>query len=175
MLRTARNMELLVQSVLNYSGVGREIKPFVQVNLATIVTDICNDLAATIQDANAEIKVMPLPTINGDLNMIKGLFENLIDNAIKFRGAQPLQIRITCEQKGKNWLCSVSDNGNGMPDNDTEDVFLMFHRGSREPEQAGIGLGLAMCRKIIQYHGGRIWVDSEWGRGSTFYFTFPME
>ena len=174
LLRTARNMELMVESVLNYSGVGREIKPFVPVDLTAVVHDVCNDLATTIHEANAKIEVAPLPTINGDLNLISGLFENLIDNAIKFRGTHPLQIRIACEQKGKNWLCSVGDNGIGMPDNDTEDVFLMFHRGSGEPEQAGVGLGLAMCRKITQYHGGRIWVDSEFGHGSTFYFTFPV-
>ena len=175
LLRTARNMELMVQSVLNYSGVGRELKPFERIDLAAVVREVCREQEMTLNEINATVEVASLPTVSGDYNLLKGLFENLLDNAVKFRGSQPLHIRIACEQKGRNWLCSVSDNGIGLTDSDTDDIFLMFHRGSCDAEQTGIGLGLAMCRKITQYHSGRIWVDSEYGHGATFYFTFPME
>lgn len=175
LLRAARNMELLVQSVLDYSRAGREAKLFEVVDLSAVLRDVCAELADTIQAVGAAVDVGPMPSVQADANLVKGLFENLLDNALKFRGEEPPRIRVRSERKGANWLCAVCDNGTGIGDEDTEDVFLMFHRGGQESAQPGIGIGLGLCQKIVQYHGGMIWVDSEPGRGSTFYVTFPAE
>lgn len=175
LLRAARNMELLVQSVLNYSRAARVAKPFEAVDLSVVLRDVCAELSDTIQAVGAAVDVGPMPSVQADANLVKGLFENLLDNALKFRGEEPPQIRAWSERKGTNWLCAVRDNGMGISDEDIEDIFLMFHRGGQEPAQPGIGIGLGLCQKIVQYHGGMIWVDSEPGRGSTFYLTFPAE
>jgi len=172
-LRAARNMELLVQSVLDYSRMDRQARPLGEVDLSRVVEEVCADLETTIHAADATIDAGPMPSVRGDANLIRGLFENLLDNAVKCRAEQPPEIRIWSERKGNAWLCAVSDNGVGVSEEDSEDVFLMFHRGGAEPDYPGIGIGLAMCRKIVQYHGGTIWVDSEPGHGSTFFFTFP--
>ena len=175
LLRAARNMELLVQSALDYSRAGREAKPFEVVDLSVVLRDVCAELADTIHAVGAAVDVGPMPSVQGDANLVKGLFENLLDNALKFRGEEPPQIRVWSERKGANWLCAVRDNGMGISDENIEDIFLMFHRGGQEPARPGIGIGLGLCQKIVQYHGGMIWVDSEPGRGSTFYLTFPAE
>ena len=174
-LHAARNMELLVQSVLDYSRVGKVARPFDDVDLGELVREVCDDLDSTISQTGAEVIVEDMPVLKADRMLMKGLFENLLDNAIKFRGDEPPQIRIWSERKEGSWLCAVKDNGIGIPDEDIDDVFLMFNRGSRDTEYPGIGIGLAMCRKIAQYHRGRIWADSKLGEGSTFYLALPAE
>ena len=168
------NMELLVKSVLDYSQVIEKNISFETVDLSYLVKNLRTHLDSEIRKSSATIDIKQLPEVHGDPQLLRGLFENLIDNAIKFSGEDPPKILISSEQKGKDWLCAVSDKGIGIYDEDQEDIFLMFHRGSQETDQPGIGIGLAMCRKIIQYHGGRIWVDSEPNQGSTFYFTLPV-
>jgi light-regulated signal transduction histidine kinase (bacteriophytochrome) len=172
-LRAARNMELLVQSVLDYSSVGTETTAFGMVDLSGVVKEVRAELESAITEAGAEIEVGDLPSVQGNHKLLKGLFENLIDNAVRFRGERPLKICVSSERKDDVWLCTVSDNGVGIDDEDTYDIFLMFHKGARETDYPGVGIGLAMCRKIVQYHGGKIWVDSEPGRGTTFFFTLP--
>jgi len=174
-LHAVRNMELMVQNVLDSSRAGKKTKDFEEVDLAQVIERACADLEPRIRETGTAIDVGPMPSMAGDPAMLKGLFENLLDNAIKFRGEAPPRIHITCERKGTAWLCAVRDNGLGLSAEDVDDVFLMFHRGSREPAQPGIGIGLAMCRKIVQQHGGSIWIDSEPGEGTTILFTFPAE
>jgi signal transduction histidine kinase len=99
----------------------------------------------------------------------------VISNAIKFRGTDPSRISVSAERKGDSWLCSVSDNGIGIEEEDADDIFLMFGRAGSTSAYPGIGIGLAMCRKIVQRHGGKIWADANPAGGSTFYFTFPAE
>jgi signal transduction histidine kinase len=115
-----------------------------------------------------------LPTIQGDQRLIKGLFENLLDNALKYRKGTP-HIEVSAEQRGQLWLCQVVDNGVGVPEEEGHEVFLMFARGSQSGSVPGVGIGLALCRKIVEYHGGRIWLDSGKGEGTTVSFTLPVD
>jgi signal transduction histidine kinase len=174
-LHAAKNMELLVQSVLDYSRVGKEARPFEVVDLSAIVQDVCAELEDMITGAGATVEVGPLPPVRGDGKLLAGLFENLLSNAVKFRGEAPPKIRLSADRKGAWWLCAVSDNGIGVEEEDADEIFLMFARGEGKTDYPGIGIGLAMCRKIAQYHGGTIWVDSNPEGGSTFYVTFPAE
>jgi len=174
-LHAAKNMELLVQSVLDYSRVGKEGRPVEMVDLSAVVQDVCAGLEDMITSAGATVEVEPLPPVRGDGKLLAGLFENLLSNAIKFRGEEPPMIRVSADRKGPWWLCAVSDNGIGVEEEDADEIFLMFARGAGRTDYPGIGIGLAMCRKIAQYHGGTIWVDSNPEGGSTFYVTFPAE
>jgi light-regulated signal transduction histidine kinase (bacteriophytochrome) len=174
-LHAARNMELMLQSVLDYSRVGREARPSEIVDLAAVAEEVCAELDDMMTEAGATIEVGSLPAVHGDAKLLAGLFENLLSNAMKFRGEQPPRIRLSAERKGDWWLCGVSDNGIGVEEEDEDEIFLMFARGPGGADYPGIGIGLAMCRRIVQYHGGKIWVDSNPDGGSTFYFTFPAE
>ncbi|NIA16583.1 MAG: response regulator, partial [Nitrospiraceae bacterium] len=173
LLAAAHNMELLVRCVLDYSREGRERRAFEPVELSAVIGDVCAELDVPIRDADAQFDIGPMPTVHGDPSLLKGLFENLFDNALKYRGEHPLEIHVTSERRGDMWLCAVRDNGIGIDMEEGDEIFLMFRRGNNEPERAGIGIGLAICRKILQYHGGRIWADSEPGKGCTVFFTFP--
>jgi len=174
-LHAAKNMELLVQSVLDYSRVGLETRPFEMVDLAAVTNQVCKDLDDIVTETGAAIEIESMPTVRGDPKLLAGLFENVISNAIKFRGAKPPRIRVSAERKGDSWLCSVSDNGIGIEEEDADDIFLMFGRAGNTSDYPGIGIGLAMCRKIVQRHGGKIWVDANPAGGSTFCFNFPAE
>ena len=174
-LHAVRNMELMVKCVLDCSQMRRETRPFEMLDLSDIVKEACAELDSIITEAHATIEVGTMPSVRGGHRCLVGLFENLLSNAIKFRGTDPPKIRIWAERKGDSWLCAVSDNGIGVKDEDADDIFLMFNRGTVKTDYPGIGIGLAMCRKIIQGHGGTIWVDSKEDGGSTFYFTFPAE
>jgi len=145
------------------------------VDLAATAKEVCAELDDMITEAGATVEIEPLPSVRGDGKLLAGLFENLLSNAIKFRGEEPPRIRLSAERKGDWWLCGMSDNGIGVEEEDADEIFLMFARGAGRTDYPGIGIGLAMCRKIVQYHGGKIWVDSNPEGGSTFYITFPAE
>jgi light-regulated signal transduction histidine kinase (bacteriophytochrome) len=174
-LHAVRNMELMVKSVLDCSQARTDAEPFEMVDLSDIVKEACAELNSTITEAQATVEVESLPSVRGDPRCLVGLFENLLSNAIAFRGTDPPKVCIRAERKGDSWLCAVSDNGIGVKDEDADDIFLMFNRGTVKTDYPGIGIGLAMCRKVIQAHGGTIWVDSKEEGGSTFYFTLPAE
>ena len=128
-------------------------------------------LKVRIEKTGAEIQVEPLPTVNGDREQLAVLFRNLIDNATKFVAQRRPRIRVSARQQTSHWLFSVRDNGIGIEHPD-ESIFTMFKRLSTD--YPGTGLGLALCRRIVEQHGGRIWVDSTPGVGSTFRFTIPL-
>lgn len=172
---SARNMELLIRSVLEYSGVARDTQAPKAVDLQKTVANICAEVQTMLRDAGATVNAQGLPTVKGHPELLAGLLENLIDNAVTFRADRPLAIDISAERKGDDWLCVVRDNGIGIRNEDLDDIFLMFHRGGRGEERAGIGMGLALCRKIVEYHGGKIWADSQLGEWSAFYFSLPAE
>jgi light-regulated signal transduction histidine kinase (bacteriophytochrome) len=115
----------------------------------------------------------PLPEVMADPIQLSQLLQNLIGNAIKFRGENKPLIHISAKRKKKEWVITVSDNGIGIPAEYTEKIFEMFQRLHNKKEYPGTGIGLATCKKIVERHGGRIWVESNPGRGSTFYFTLP--
>jgi chemotaxis family two-component system sensor kinase Cph1 len=114
-----------------------------------------------------------LPTVMADSALLTSLFQNLIGNAIKFHGAEAPRVHISSERKEDEWVFAVRDNGIGVDEQFQEQIFAAFRRLHTRDEYPGTGLGLATCKKIIEYHGGRIWMKSETGKGSTFYFTIP--
>jgi signal transduction histidine kinase len=128
-----------------------------------------------ITGKNAEImQDDSLPKVYGDSIQLCSLFQNLIGNAIKFSAEQP-KVRISAKKQDGWWVFSVKDNGIGIDAEDTGKIFAVFHRLHSKSDYPGTGIGLAICKKIIERHGGRIWVESEPGKGSTFFFTLPAE
>ncbi|MBI5396882.1 MAG: hypothetical protein HZA91_16425, partial [Verrucomicrobia bacterium] len=130
-------------------------------------------LKPAIEASGAVVVCDALPTVMADASQLARLFQNLIENAIKFRGPQPLRITVGARRQDKEWRFSVRDNGLGMPLEHRERLFLLFQRLHDRGKYPGSGIGLAVCKKIVERHGGRIWVESTPGQGATFYFTLP--
>ncbi|MGE5432197.1 MAG: sensor histidine kinase, partial [Syntrophomonadaceae bacterium] len=137
--------------------------------------EVLRDLQLTIEENKAVVNYYDLPSVMADDMQIKQLFQNLIQNAVKFRNSSSPQIDITAERKGKEWLIKVSDNGIGMDPQFSERIFVIFQRLNEREKYPGTGIGLAICKKIVEHHGGRIWVESQPGQGSAFFFTLPAE
>ena len=170
-----RNMELLVRIVLDYSRTRRQRAPFETVDLGEIAREVECELAHQIHKAGATFEVGKLPAVRGDRRLLKGLLENVFDNALKYPGDAPLAITVSSMRRGDAWVCLVQDTGRGVSEEDADEVFLMFARGSKTPSAPGVGIGLALCRKIVEYHGGRIWIDSGMDGGTKLFFTLPAE
>jgi chemotaxis family two-component system sensor kinase Cph1 len=140
----------------------------------------CNDalqkavlnLQVAIEESGAAITSSTLPKIPADEAQLIQLFQNLLSNAIKFHSEKPPEICVGVEQKDGEWIFSVSDNGIGIDPQFNDRIFIIFQRLHRKEEYGGTGIGLAICKKIVERHGGRIWVESQPGEGSTFYFSF---
>jgi len=131
-------------------------------------------LKVAVEESGASIRHGPLPKVLGDCVQLTQLFQNLVGNAIKFRGAQPPQVEVTAERDGAEWKFRVADNGIGIDPKHFERIFVLFQRLHTRQEYAGTGMGLAICKKIVERHGGRIWVESEPGHGTSFWFTLPI-
>lgn len=170
-----RNMELLVHLVLNYACTRDHRAPFTPIVLDDVMREIHNEFQGRFQDIGAQIEFDHLPTIKGDPRLIKGLFENLVDNALKYRTDRAPEITIAAEPHGPMTVCHVADNGPGVPGEEANEVFLMFARGSQCDNVPGVGIGLALCRKIAEYHGGRIWLDSGKSEGTTVSISLPVD
>ncbi len=168
----AGRMGRLIDDLLDYSRVGRGRDPMRTVDLHTVVEQVRANLDAAIRDANATIQVDRLPPVRGDQTQLIQLFQNLVGNAIKFRDARPIVVSIRCEVEGAMHRFAVADNGIGIDRKDFERIFRVFQR-LHGKEYPGTGIGLALCQKIVERHGGRIWLESQLGQGSTFYFTLP--
>lgn len=132
------------------------------------------NLQSAIEESNAQVIYESLPEIFADGSQLVQVFQNLIGNAIKFRGSVPPVIRITAQKKSRTWTFTVADNGIGIAPEHAEIIFVIFKRLHTRAEYPGSGIGLAICKKIIEQHGGRIWVESLAGQGSTFKFTLPV-
>lgn len=169
-------MKDLIADLLGYSRVGSSRKEFAPVVLEDTLNQVLENLQPVIAESHASVTHDPLPAVLGDDTQMIQLFENLIDNAIKFRGTESPRIHIAARQLEELWLFFVRDNGIGIDPQYTERVFVIFQRLHTPDKYPGTGIGLAIARKIVERHGGRIWVDSEPGKGSTFYFTLqPAE
>ncbi|MCW3104512.1 MAG: sensor signal transduction histidine kinase [Bacteroidetes bacterium] len=166
----SNRMRALIQSLLEYSRVNR-IRPFEPMDVNEVMEVVLHDLRDTIQKNDAVIKVNPMPRMVGDHTLIGQLFQNLISNAIKFRDKQIPEIVISAEEKDNEFLFSVTDNGIGIDPEYSKKIFVIFQRLHTKDKYPGTGIGLAICKKIVERHGGEIWMESEAGNGSTFYFT----
>lgn len=165
-------MVQLIQGVLTHSSIGAtDLKPVEKVDMDEVVQTVKRNLQASISDAGARVEHDKLPTVIANKSEMLQLFQNLIGNAIKYRGDRAPVIKISAEENVHEWVFSVEDNGIGIDPKHAEKIFDMFARLHGKTQYAGTGIGLAICKKIVETHGGRIWVQSEPGRGSIFLFT----
>ncbi len=168
-----KRMQMLIKDLLEYSQIGAKGKKFKPTDCSGVVEKAVGNLQVAIEERNAVVTYDELPTVMIDTPQMISLFQNLIDNAIKFCGKEAPRIHISAERKGDEWVFSIRDNGIGIDPNDSERIFEMFQRLHGRTDYPGTGIGLALCKRIIEGHGGRIWVESKTGKGSTFYFTMP--
>ncbi len=166
-------MQQLIQDLLAYSRVGTRGKVFVLIDSNVVLDRALKNLQVAIAENHAIVTHDHLPTIQGDKIQLIQLFQNLIGNAIKFRREELPQVHISAELKDREWLFSVRDNGIGIKQTYLNRIFEIFKRLHTRQEFPGTGIGLAICKKIVNRHHGRIWAESEPGIGTTFYFTFP--
>jgi PAS domain S-box-containing protein len=167
----ARRMKVMINDLLAYSRVGTKGKPFAPIDTMKVMQDVLSDLDLTIRDNDARITFDALPVVTADESQLQQLLRNLIGNAIKYRGQDPPQIHVSAQQKKRAWRFSVQDNGIGMEDRFFERIFHIFQRLHGPGRYNGTGIGLAICKKIVERHGGSIEVASMPGQGSTFSFT----
>jgi signal transduction histidine kinase len=171
----ALRMQKLVQDLLAFSRMGRQGLALQSTDCDAVLQAALENLEAAIQESGAVVEHAQLPVVMADSSQLVQVFQNLIGNAIKFRGTQPPLIRVSAEARGKEWIFSVADNGIGIAAEHAENVFVIFRRLHTRAEYPGSGIGLSICKKIIEQHGGRIWVESAPGCGSTFKFTLPVK
>jgi PAS domain S-box-containing protein len=169
----AIRMDALVDDLLEYSRVSSQARLFQPTDFNNVVQEVRNNLAVAIVESGAVLDVRSLPTIDADRSQIVQLYQNLISNAIKFRRDQAPHITIAMEEDNQEWMFSVQDNGIGIEEEYTTKIFNIFQRLHSKDKYAGTGIGLAICRRIVERHGGKIWVESDPGEGSTFRFTIP--
>ena len=171
----AMRMQVLIQDLLAFSRVGRNGAVRALVDCNAVMEEVLQTLGTAIQESGALITQRKLPAIWADRTQMTQLFQNLIGNAIKFRGKEPPVISVQGEKAGAQWSFSVSDNGIGIAPEYAESIFVVFQRLHARTEYPGNGIGLAICKKIVERYGGRIWVESQAGSGSTFKFNIPIE
>lgn len=170
----ATRMQQLIKDLLAYSRVTTQRAPSEPTECAPALVIALNNLHMAIEKEQAVVTYDPLPTIVADDTQLTQLFQNLIGNAIKFRGDQPPRVHLSAIRKDHEWVFAVRDNGIGIDPQYADRVFVIFQRLHTPADYPGTGIGLALCKKIVERHGGRIWVDSYPGQGATFYFTFPF-
>jgi light-regulated signal transduction histidine kinase (bacteriophytochrome) len=169
----ATRMQSLIEGLLEFSRVRPEEAEFVEVDCEIVLRRALANLQAAIQETGATITHDPLPTISADAVQLLQLFQNLIGNALKFRGDDAPVVHLACAHDGGHWHFSVTDNGIGIDGADTERIFVLFQRLHSKDAYAGAGIGLALCKKIVDAHHGRIWVHSAPGAGATFHWLMP--
>ena len=167
----ANRMRALIDDLLTYSRVGRLGKPFEPTNLEKTMDLVLQNLSPSIADSGAIVTYDKLPVIVADGGQLVQVFQNLIGNAIKFHGKEPPRIHVSAKDKGTEYQFSVSDNGIGIDPQYFDHLFRIFQRLHTREEYPGSGIGLAICKKIVERHGGHIWIESQVGKGSTVYFT----
>lgn len=170
----AKRMKQLIQDLLEYSRVGTHGKPFAPTDFEELLKKVLNNLEVSIIENQAQITHDKLPVLLADEFQISQLFQNLIANSIKFRSEQPPEIHIGSERQNGKWLFSVRDNGIGIDKQYSKRIFVIFQRLHTNSQYPGTGIGLALCKKIVERHGGKIWIRSKPGEGATFYFTIPI-
>jgi signal transduction histidine kinase len=171
----ATRMQTLVKDLLAFSRVGRQGRQAQLTECSALVDRAVKSLQAAIQESGARVEYADLPAIMADASLLTQVFQNLIGNAIKFRGTEPIVVRITAEKTKQETILSIADNGIGIASEHSELIFAIFKRLHTREEYPGSGIGLSICKKVVEQHGGRIWVESEAGHGCTFRFTLPNQ
>ena len=181
----ATRMQVLINGLLTYSRLATRGKPFAPTDCNEVLARTLDNLKFAIQDAKATVTAAKLPTVMGDGTQLTQLLQNLISNAVKFRGTAQPEVHIDAELKAAavdtqhpdapqfEWVFSVRDNGIGIEPQYFERIFVIFQRLHTREQYPGTGIGLAICKKITERHGGRIWVESIPEQGATFFFTIP--
>lgn len=171
----ASRMRNLIKDLLEFSRVGREMK-FESIDCNSVLKEVKEEMATSIKESNAKITISNLPVLNGNYLELKRLFQNLISNALKFqkKDVNP-EITITVEEKDNEFVFAIKDNGIGIDEQYNDQLFIIFKRLHSTSEYPGTGIGLATCKKIVDLHNGKIWVESKLGNGSTFYFSIPKK
>ena len=169
----AERMSAMIDALLAYSRIetqGNELEP---VDLDAVFEDVREDLMLRIDEQDADVTTAPLPAVCGDANQLRQVFQNLLSNALEYSGDRPPQVHVSADRDGNDWIISVHDEGIGMDPDETDRIFEVFQRLHSYDEHPGTGIGLALCRRIIERHGGDIWVETEPGEGTTFSMTLP--
>ncbi|HEY9679296.1 MAG TPA: ATP-binding protein [Drouetiella sp.] len=170
----SQRMRTLINDLLSYARIESRGKEFVTVDLNEVVKKVEHDLSVVIEETHTSISAEKLPTVMGDPTQMAQLFQNLISNGIKFHGESSPVITINSTMKDRDYIISVKDNGRGFDMEHAERIFVIFQRLQGRTEAAGTGIGLAVCKKIVERHHGRIWVESKVGEGTTFFFSVPI-
>lgn len=171
----AQRMQRLINDLLAYSRVESRARVLAPTDLAAVFDDAISLLSADIEQAGGQVTRGELPTVMGDSSQLSQLLQNLIGNALKYRSTDPPRVHLSATPNGREWTIAVHDNGIGIDAKHHERIFEIFRRLHTEDQIPGTGIGLAVCRRIVSRHGGRIWVESEVGKGSTFFFTVRSE
>ncbi|MFC4544567.1 ATP-binding protein [Halosolutus amylolyticus] len=166
-------MREMIDGLLEYSRVDTRGEPLEPVDLDAVLADVRQDLELRIEETDATIETDELPRVQGDETQLRQLFQNLLSNAIEYSGEGPPRIDVSAEREATEWVVSVRDRGIGIDPADQDRVFEVFQRLHTQEEHSGTGIGLAICKRIVERHGGEIWIDSEPGAGTTFAFTLP--
>ena len=169
----ATRMQNLINDLLTFSRIGTRGSEFARIDTNAVLQRALNNLQLAIEDQQAVITHDELPEVTGDEVQLLQLFQNLISNALKFHGEAPPEVHVSARQEDGQVVFSVADHGIGIEPQYAERIFLLFQRLHGKKDYPGTGIGLAICRKIIDRHGGKIWVDSQPSHGTTFYFTIP--
>jgi len=168
-------MSQLIDDLLSYSKLSTKSEPFKTVDCANVIEETLETLKPAIEKNKAVITYVKMPKIQADKTQMRQLFQNLLDNAVKFRGNKPPKVHISARKQKNKWLFSVKDNGIGIDPKYKDYIFKMFARLKEDDaKKEGTGVGLAICKKIVERHNGEIWIESKPDKGSTFYFTIPM-
>jgi signal transduction histidine kinase len=169
----SKRMKSLIEALLAYSRVDTQLQKFAPVDFQKVLDEVRNLLSVALTESGATVVSDPLPKINANEGMILQLFQNLLSNAIKYQKGSKPEVRIGAIHNSHEWQFSVKDNGIGIAQQNIDRIFIIFQRLHAQNEYPGTGIGLAICKKVVEHHGGRMWVESSVGQGTTFYFTIP--
>jgi signal transduction histidine kinase len=171
----AQRMRTLINDLLSFARVESQGKPLVKTDCNAALQRAQKNLSVLLKESDLVLEAEKLPVVTGDEGQLAQLFQNLLSNAVKFRSAAPPRVVIGVSERQKEWLFTVQDNGIGFDEEHAKRIFVIFQRLHGRDEYKGTGIGLALCKKIVERHGGRIWAQSQPGKGSTFSFTIPVE
>lgn len=175
MNKALERMLNLIDRLLDFARLTTADRPLKPTNISDVIAASLQNLTSAIEKTNTQVIYKEMPTVMGDIDMLAQLFQNLLANGIKFHGETPPKFHIDVEDGDEMWLFSIRDNGIGFDPKDREDIFALYKKLHGESKYQGAGIGLATCRKVVEFHGGRIWAESKPGAGSTFYFTLPKD